>query len=167
MKASADLYLTVVEELHVIEHGLNDKWDRLIDERSPTDPECETIYKMAMRKRFQEKPPQILDMDPNNIHFFVRPDVSKGHTMICPNPDLARLYATQGQRPPSMEAAGKAIPSANIARANRPKSRPNTNYNNVNNNNRNNYNNYNYNHNTNNNKNTRPIKLNLNSSKYI
>ena len=39
MKASADLYLSVVEELHIIEHALNDKWDRLIDERSPTDPE--------------------------------------------------------------------------------------------------------------------------------
>ena len=103
-----------------------------------------------MRKRFQKKPPQILDIDPNSVHFFVRPDVSKGHTMICPNPHLARPYVTQGQRPPSMEAAGKAIPSANIARANIPKFRTNMNNNNI-------YYYYYYNYNNNNNSNnTRP-----------
>ena len=132
MKASADLYRSVVNELHIIEHTLNDTWDKLIDERSPTDLECETIYKMAMRKRFQEEPPHTLDMDPRSIHFFIRPDVSKGHTMICPNPDLARFYATQGQRPPRMEVASSTTAPTNNTRANRPRSKINNNNNNKN-----------------------------------
>jgi len=98
LDASKSLSDRTNKELERIRIDLEGEYQVVMDDWTPSEEEEKAILAVAtMRtdqaKTFQDRPPI------TNTDFLIRPDPTKGHTLITPNPELRALNKTTNRIP--------------------------------------------------------------------
>lgn len=98
LKASQLVSKRTVDELERIRLSLEAEYHKSLSTWKPSDEEWNTVEAIVHSRT--DRNIQIRDRtEPTNPAFVIPPDVSKGHTLITPNPELRTLNKTTGRIP--------------------------------------------------------------------
>jgi hypothetical protein len=106
-EASKNLSARIIREMHRITSDLEAEFQQILVDWAPTEAEeiaVEAVYRsrIDLNIRIQDRPTI------ENPAFLIKPDASKGHTLITPNPELRTLYKTAGRIPNQRKENGPA-----------------------------------------------------------
>ena len=102
LQASMALSHRCIMEQHRILKKNQEEFDAILASilpRTLTEEEWEQIYNLANKRRTTAQPSPPNTTDPATIRFLIPPDQGRNHNFIYPNPQVKRMYTTQGQRP--------------------------------------------------------------------
>ena len=105
LETSKRLSSRTAEELERIRHDLEGEYQHHLDSCDLTEEEIAAVTAIAAARtdqniRIQDRPPI---RDPS---FLIRPDATKGHTLITPNPELRTLHKTASRIPSQRRTYG-------------------------------------------------------------
>ena len=90
----------IIEQQRILKKN-QEEFDALLEGIKPrtlTEREWEQVYNLANKRRTTAQPAPTITTDPATIRFLIPPNQEKNHHFIYPNPQVKRIYTTQGQR---------------------------------------------------------------------